>query len=93
MRTDEIEVIFTPYPYDAVARGMAFLDEKAPGWRRHRPFALGEVRALYAQIMRAAGLRPWENGAAYLLGFDAVGAKAYGLLQQAWREELMRGPK
>ncbi len=29
----DTEVIFTPWPYDAVARGMALLDEKVPGWR------------------------------------------------------------
>lgn len=28
-----VEIVFTPWPYDAVARGVALLDEKVPGWR------------------------------------------------------------
>jgi hypothetical protein len=36
-----MEVVFVPWPYDAVARGVALLDEKVPGWRER--IKLGEL--------------------------------------------------
>jgi len=53
-----VEVIFTPWPYDAVARGVALLDEKVPGWRE--------------LDLAASATRLWVNGAEAAAGSGAA---------------------
>ena len=91
--SEEVDVVFVPHPYDAVARGMEWLDEHVPGWRKQRLTSFGQVRALYAAAMRNARRRPWTGSTAEYHGFDAKGDKAYFALGDAWREELAGGGK
>jgi hypothetical protein len=90
-KVEEVEVVFTPHPLDAVERGMEWLDEHVPGWRKQRPTSFGQVRALYAAAMRNARRRPWTGSTAEYYGFDAKLARAYFALGEAWREELATG--
>ena len=91
----KLEVVFTPWPEDAVGRGAALLDERAPGWRRETDAAnpLGQVRVHYANAMRKAGLRPWVAGHPVTYGFAAAGTARDHALQEAWREELIGGAR
>ena len=89
----DVEVVFTPWPYDAVARGVALLDEKVPGWRER--IALGRlnmddpVRCIVGQL----GI--WhlvEEDTHH--GFDIplrAPTRDYATLCAAWREAIAGG--
>lgn len=92
-----LDIVFTPYPHDAVQRGAALLDEKVPGWRKETDasYPLGQVRVHYANAMRKAGLRPWVAGHPVTYGFAAPRLPLHNdhALQDAWREELIGGAR
>jgi hypothetical protein len=98
-----MEVVFTPWPYDAVARGAALLDEKVPGWRERidveklymeQPLhcIVGQACGGYMGGMHALGLEPWGAGHGVHYGFMSPDGsiRMDTRLEDAWREELAR---
>lgn len=98
----DVEVIFTPWPYDAVARGVALLDEKVPGWRERIDLSelnvagfyscpLGQVGGDYEVGAKLVGLvvgpATVEHG--FYLGEDVPGT--FEELNAAWREAIVGG--
>lgn len=98
------EVVFTPWPYDAVARGAALLDEEIPGWREVIQIerldmgdcwlcVLGQYFGDFIDGCIGLGIEDDSTLASHY-GFDRVEglteAVAYDALTQAWREELAR---
>lgn len=75
-----VEVVFTPWPYDAVARGVELLDEKVPGWRAEPPLNLVELWRL------AGSPKDW-----FLYGFSTRWRDSYAALAGAWREAIAGG--
>lgn len=75
----DVEIIFTPWPYDAVARGVGLLDERAPGWRETADHELVVLWTL-------AGKPDYM-----LYGFDTPGLSSYLALRRAWREAIVGG--
>lgn len=87
----DVEVVFTPWPYDAVARGMALLDEKVPGWRKR--IDLSTLDLSDPSFCIAGQLNCWN-----LVGSDAYHAFDvpditfdYAVLDDAWREAIAGG--
>lgn len=101
---NEVEVIFTPRPYDAVARGVALLDEKVPDWReRINPEVLemrhcfdcviGQLFGDFDEVTQLGPIWPTE------FGFDITGEDVQGTwrnweaLNAAWRDALTEGAR
>lgn len=76
-----VEVVFTPWPWDAVARGVALLDEKAAGWR------IKATSMSLLQLWQSAG-SPEDN---FLFGFSTRWGDSYVALENAWREAIVGG--
>lgn len=98
-----VEVIFTPWPYDAVARGVALLDERVPGWTRTRSLdrlAFDEdaepLSLLFGDCMEGCSVLHIDRDAASDYGFDVPmdgTLRDWDALIQAWREALAGGSK
>jgi hypothetical protein len=80
----DVEVVFVPWPYDAVARGVALLDEKVPGWRKNEdvPFTLIGLQEFadcrdprHYGLSVPFGMPPWS----------------FERLDDAWREAIAGG--
>ncbi len=102
----EIEVVFVPWPHDAVARGVALLDEKVPGWRERIDFEtldierpkfciVGQACGGYTEGMHRLGLEPWGEGEGQRYGFMSPDGSIEldTRLEEAWREAIAGGPK
>jgi hypothetical protein len=74
----DVEIIFTPWPYDAVARGVALLDKRIPEWR----IAASEMNLV--ELWQLAG-SPDDY---FLLGFSTRWGDSYVALERAWREAI-----
>jgi hypothetical protein len=98
-----MKVVFTPWPYDAVARGAALLDEKVPDWREHITIdqldmgdcalcVLGQCFGDFVDGLEELGIDDDDARPGSYYGFDRLGtrADAYERLTAAWREELAR---
>jgi len=98
------EVTFTPWPYDAVARGVALLDKKVPGWRSMVDLdeldvtgfcssPLGQIGGDYVKGAKMVGLvigpSTVEHG--FYLEGDEPGT--FEDLNDAWREAIAGGSK
>jgi hypothetical protein len=96
----DVDVVFTPWPYDAVARGVELLDEKVPGWReRIDPNALDmsdPARCVMGQIPELYGIHFGPRGSYYGFethhGFETFQwPEGYDALDIAWREAIAGG--
>jgi hypothetical protein len=101
----DVEVVFTPWPWDAVARGVAFLDEWVPGWRQR--ILLDELsmssckRCVVGQLLgdfddlELLGDTAWLRPAHF--GFDLSDGSlpdtlaTWDVLTDAWREAIAGG--
>jgi hypothetical protein len=72
----DVEIIFTPWPFDAVDRGVALLDEKVPGWRE-----LIQVSRLAMSNGCRCVLGQLFGG--YLEGVDALGPELPSISEDA----------
>ncbi len=101
-----VEVVFTPWPYDAVARGVALLDEKVPGWRERidietldiespQRCIVGQPCGGYETAMRRFGLEPYGRGVGAHYGFLSPDNLDWQdqRLEDAWREAIAGGAK
>jgi hypothetical protein len=61
----DVEVVFTPWPYDAVARGAALLNERVPGWRERL-----QLRRLHMEDCEQCVLGQIYGD--YVMGLDAL---------------------
>lgn len=77
----DVEVVFTPWPYDAVARGVALLDKRAPGWR----IAASEMNLV--ELWQLAG-SPADY---FSFGFSTRLRDSYDALTDAWCEAIAGG--
>jgi hypothetical protein len=96
----DVEVVFTPWPYDAVARGVALLDEKVPGWREWPGIDLSRLDLRNPSRCIAGQLGVWslvESDAYHgfdvfdVCGFPSDVSAAYAALDAAWREAIAGG--
>jgi hypothetical protein len=99
----DMEVVFTPWPYDAVARGVALLDEKVPGWRTKIDLGELNVAGFYSCPLGQIG-GDFEHGAILVglqgrsrkypeFGFylEDDGGGTFEELNAAWREAIAGG--
>lgn len=99
----DVEVVFTPWPYDAVARGVALLDEKAPGWRGAINLSELDVSDFYSCPLGQIG-GDFVDGAklvGLVLGDPSIAEHGFYLddgewgtfeeLNAAWREAIVGG--
>ncbi len=103
MGNSEVEVIFTPWPYDAVARGVALLGEKVPGWRTTRSLerlAFDEdaepLSLLFGDCLEGCSVLRIDRDAASDYGFDVPTdgtLEDWDTLIQVWREAIAGGSK
>jgi len=65
----DVEVVFTPWPWDAVARGVALLDEEVSGWRIKLDAATLDLRDCEECVL--GQLFGWYASAVELLGLES----------------------
>ncbi len=99
----DVEVIFTPWPYDAVARGVALLDEKVPGWREkinvetldmgdYCICVLGQQFGDFGEGLSNLGFDLGDADLARNYGFQRLAGHSddeYQALTDAWREAIV----
>jgi hypothetical protein len=101
-----VEVLFTPWPYDAVARGVELLDEKVPGWRQKITLdklamsscsrcVIGQIFGYFDDLALIGGTAWLQPG---YFGFDlglgdapAESLATWDALTDAWREAIAGG--
>lgn len=102
--SEEVEVVFTPWPYDARDRGIELLDKQRPGWRDQvdpqrlamgsdLTCVLGQVFGDFCEGLKALGLDPMTRDDAYY-GFVTPRYRldnGYFRLSAAWREAIVGG--
>ena len=87
----DVEIIFTPWPYDAVARGVALLNEKIPEWRtepKHLSLATFSWRTNCSEPEYYGFAVPLE---AFVVGGDYDYDRIWDSLSNAWLEAIVKG--
>lgn len=99
-----MEVTFVPWPYDAVARGVALLDAELPNWRTARQLDLlgvdedAEILSLlFGDCLEGCSALRIDREDAGTFGFDLPWPWPGGtlhdwdVLTDAWREAIAGG--
>jgi hypothetical protein len=107
MGNSEVEVHFVPWPYDAVARGVALLDERVPGWREKINVetldmgdycfcVLGQQFGDFGEGLINLDFDLGDGDLAREYGFQRLAGHSddeYQALTDAWREVIAEGSK